>query len=200
MPACTVYCKATLASLCGLTPKLRGPAGRTSTMIILETHRYQKCRGRSSSRVRPSADGVGHLFARQAPGFRNTCSKECIDQLGITMSSLPQIDVTGDMPPQAARLARKFGPWPIKVSTSGRARGSTTAGWGAFIARIATSRGKFSNAKFEENCLTEAVRQPQGSSDGQVRRSASSVGSWPSQAQFLDRVHRPNDDDKEGDE
>ncbi len=51
---------------------------------------------------------------------------------------------------------RSYGPWPIKVSTSAPARGSTTAGSGAIYSQDRyLTRGKFSKAKFEENCLTE---------------------------------------------
>jgi len=48
----------------------------------------------------------------RAPGKPRVAAKHAsrnrVDQLGITMSLSPQADVTGDMPPQAARLAPKL--------------------------------------------------------------------------------------------
>jgi len=72
------------------------------------------------------------------------------------MSSSPQTDVTGDMPPQAARLAPKL----RALAEQGVYFGTSSWKYDGWVGSIYSgdryvTRGKFSKARFEENCLTE---------------------------------------------
>jgi len=72
------------------------------------------------------------------------------------MSSSPQTDVTDDIPPQAARLAPKL----RALADRGIYFGTSSWKYEGWVGSIYSgdryvTRGKFSKAKFEENCLTE---------------------------------------------